>query len=144
VPAPAACPAPVPCFQCVAPCAELNYPGTNIREQINPQLTFLNGLPYTSTIYQNGLGCSTGSLFYKPFFPDECGNSPFITDFPATNNTSVIANLIAGNFIGVFTCPFAMCVCTDQTNGNLDCFRGNSSVKILLFPVNTKVKWLSG
>ncbi len=132
------------CFQCVAPCANLNYPGTDIRKQINPQLTFLNGQPYTSAIYQNGLGCSNWIIFINVFIADECGNRPYITAFEAANSTSVITNLKNGNFIGVFTCPFAMCVCTDPTNGTLDCFRGNSSVQILLFPVNTTVKWLSG
>ncbi len=141
----AACAAPASCFTCVQPCANLNYPYTDISKRIDPELTFLDGQPYTSAIYQNGLGCVDRIIFINTFFAAECGNRPYITAFESANSTtSVITNLKNGNFIGVFTCSFAMCVCTDQSNGTLGCFRGNSLVQILLFPVNTTVKWLSG
>ncbi len=55
---------------------------------------------------------------------------------PATNDASVLNNLRNGSFIGVFTCPIAMCLCSDNLNGTIDCFRGNSSAQIALFAYN--------
>jgi hypothetical protein len=55
---------------------------------------------------------------------------------PATSDASVLNNLKNGQFVGVFTCPIAMCLCTDQLNGTIDCYRGNSSAQIALFAYN--------
>ena len=51
----------------------------------------------------------------------------------------MLTNLAAGNFIGVFSCPFSMCVCVDDNAGINDCFRGGPAVQIVLFPVNNLV-----
>jgi hypothetical protein len=57
---------------------------------------------------------------------------------PATSDASVLNNLQNGQFVGVFTCPIAMCLCTDKLNGTIDCYQGNSSAQIALFAYNQR------
>ena len=123
------------CFNCSGSCSILNYPQTSF-SQVNPIATIGN-TTYTSAI--NQLASSTVfrcSEYYSILLSAQCTNCPYVASIPATSDASVLNNLQNGQFVGVFTCPIAMCLCQDKLNGTIDCYRGNSSAQIVLFAYN--------
>ena len=88
------------------------------------------GFLYTKTLVIN---TSTIVHSYSFYISGQC-NCAGISNYPVANDSNVLNDLNDGQFIGVFTCPIAMCVCNDKLNGTVDCYRGNSSASIALFP----------